>query len=231
MEFYGVIKSRRSVRKFTTEEVDKETLNRILEAGMWAPSAGNLQPWRFILVRDRELKEQLARIHTEYSRKAWSRFKPETAKDLTSRGATWNKKYLVDVPVWIIVCYRLTIQKGFDKHAYASSWCAIENMLLAATAENLASCPYTLANGEEQAIRQTLSMPKNHKIAAIIHIGHANKKPKPPKRRNPKTIIGHNKFPTSNYQHHQHNAPQIERSRETSPSNTSLLHCPQHQTQ
>lgn len=195
MEFFDVIKSRRSVRQFTTEDVDEETVNRILEVGMWAPSAGNLQPWRFIVARDKKLKEQLAKIHTEYSRRAWSKFKPEIAKDLARRGAMWNKIYLVDVPVWIIACYRLTIQKGFDENAYASTWCAIQNMLLAATAENLASCPYTLADGEEQAIREVLPIPRDHKIAAIIHIGHTKTKPKPPKRRNPKTIIGHDKFP------------------------------------
>ncbi len=195
MEFYDVVKHRRSVRKFKSDDVDEKTVKRILEAGMWAPSAGNLQPWRFVVVRDRRLKEQLAKIHTEYSHRAWSEFKPEVAKDLATRGAGWRKEYLVDVPVWIIACYRLTVQKGFDEVAFASTWCAIENMLLAATTEGLGCCPYTLAGGEEQTMREVLPIPKDHRIAAIIHIGYTDVRLKAPKRREFKTIVGYNRFP------------------------------------
>lgn len=195
MEFYDVVKRRRSVRKFKPDNVDESIVKRILEAGMWAPSAGNLQPWRFVVVRDKKLKEQLAKVHTEYSHKAWSKFKPEVAKDLASRGGSWRKEYLVDVPVWIIVCYKLTIQKGFDETAFASTWCAIENMLLAATAEGLGCCPYTLTNGEEQAIREVLPIPKDHRIAAIVHIGHTDVKLKAPERREFERLVGYDKFP------------------------------------
>jgi nitroreductase len=195
MEFYGAVMQRRSVRKFRPDDVDQASVGRFLEAAMWAPSAGNLQPWRFVVVRDRKLKERLAKIHTEYSRLSWSDFKPEVAKDLASRGGSWKKEYLVDVPVWIVVCYRLTVPKGFDESAFASTWCAIENMLLAATAEGLGCCPYTLADGEEQAIRGVLPIPKDHRIAGIVHIGHTDAKLKAPKRREFKAIVGYDKFP------------------------------------
>jgi len=195
MEFYDIVKHRRSVRKFKPDYVDEGVVKHILEAGMWAPSAGNLQPWRFVVVTERKLKEKLAVIHTEYSRKTWRGFKPEVAKDLASRGGTWNKEYLVDVPVWIVVCYRLTLQKGFDETAFASTWCAIENMLLAATAEGVGCCPYTLADGEEQAIREILLIPKDHRIAAIVHMGHTDVEPKAPERRDFKTIVGYDRFP------------------------------------
>ncbi len=195
MEFYDVITRRRSVRKFKPNDVDEKTVRRILEAGMWAPSTGNLQPWRFVVVQNKSIKEQLAKVHTDYSQKVWSKFKSEVAKDLASRGGGWRKEYLVDVPVWIIVCYRLTIQKGFDETAFASTWCAIENMLLAATAEGLGCCPYTLADGEEQAIREILPIPKDHRIAAIIHIGYTDAKLKAPNRREFRTLVGYNKFP------------------------------------
>ena len=120
---------------------------------------------------------------------------PEVAKDLASRGGSWKKEYLVDVPVWIVVCHRLTVPKGFDESAFASTWCAIENMLLAATAEGLGCCPYTLADGEEQAIRGVLPIPEDHRIAGIVHIGHTDAKLKAPKRREFKAIVGYDKFP------------------------------------
>ncbi len=195
MDFYDVIKRRRSVRRFRTDDIEEATLRRILDAGLWAPSAGNLQPWGFMVIQDRELKQRLAKIHTEYSYRAWSEFKPEVAKDLASRGGTWKKEYLVDVPVWIVASYRRTIQKGFDEAAFASTWCAIENVLLAATAEGLGSCPYTLADGEEQAVREVLPIPKDHRIAAMIHIGYTDAKLKAPKRREFETTVGYDKFP------------------------------------
>jgi nitroreductase len=195
MQFYDVIRRRRSVRKFKPDVVDNEIVKRVLEAGMWAPSAGNMQPWRFVVVQDRELKKRLADVHTEFSRKAWSTFEPKTERDLASRGGVWRKEYLVDVPVWIVTCYRLTVQKGFDEVAFASAWCAVENMLLAATAEGLGCCPYTLAEGEEQEIREVLPIPKDHKIAVIVHVGYTDVKVKAPLRREFGAIIGYDKFP------------------------------------
>jgi nitroreductase len=80
MQFYDVIRRRRSVRKFKPDVVDNEIVKRILEAGMWAPSAGNMQPWRFIVVQDRELKKRMANVHTEFSRRVWGKFEPEVAQ-------------------------------------------------------------------------------------------------------------------------------------------------------
>ena len=195
MEFYEVVKRRRSVRKFKPNRVDEKVLERILEAGLWAPSAGNLQPWRFVVVRNRTLKEKLAKIHTEYSRKAWGTFEPEIAKDLASRGGTWDKEYSANAPVWIVICYKLTSQRGFDENAFASTWCAIENILLAATAEGLGCCPYTLTGGEEQAIREVLPIPRDCRMAAIIHLGYTDVKLNQPKRKGFKVVVGYERFP------------------------------------
>jgi nitroreductase len=75
------------------------------------------------------------------------------------------------------------VQKGFDETAFASAWCAVENMLLAAAAEGLGCCPYTLAEGEEHEIREVIPIPKDHRIAAIVHIGYTDVKVKAPSRR------------------------------------------------
>ena len=60
------IRKRRSIREFTDEPVSRDALNKIVSAGIWAPSGLNNQPWRFVLVRDRDTREQLAQ-HTTYS--------------------------------------------------------------------------------------------------------------------------------------------------------------------
>ena len=60
------IKSRRSIRKFTSAEVDEQTIDTIIEMGTWAPSGLNNQPWKFVVVREKETLNKLSR-HTVYS--------------------------------------------------------------------------------------------------------------------------------------------------------------------
>jgi nitroreductase len=67
MDIFELIKTRRSIRKFTDEPVSDEIIDRIIEAGTWAPSGLNNQPWKFAVVRDKELKTNIATL-TRYSR-------------------------------------------------------------------------------------------------------------------------------------------------------------------
>ncbi|UCF57265.1 MAG: nitroreductase family protein, partial [Deltaproteobacteria bacterium] len=60
------IKSRRSIRKFTADDVDDQTLNQIIEMGTWAPSGLNNQPWKFVIVRNQDLRMELSR-QTRYA--------------------------------------------------------------------------------------------------------------------------------------------------------------------
>ena len=62
MDAIKAIKTRRSVRMYTDEAVSEEALNTILDCGRWAPSAGNRQPWRFIVIRSSEVKKRLSRL-------------------------------------------------------------------------------------------------------------------------------------------------------------------------
>ena len=59
-DVFDAMREARSVRRFTPEPVPDSTLGRILEAACWAPSAGNLQPWHFYVVKNRDLKTRLA---------------------------------------------------------------------------------------------------------------------------------------------------------------------------
>ena len=61
MEFLDIIHKRRSIRNFTDKKISEEDINKILSAGMVAPSAMNKQPWRFILIEDDKLKKEKAR--------------------------------------------------------------------------------------------------------------------------------------------------------------------------
>lgn len=196
MEFYEVIKRRRSVRSFqTNREIGEVIVRRLIEAACMAPSAGNTQPWRFIIIHDRKLLRRLAEINTKFSRLAWKAFDSGMARDIANRGGRWNKSYVADLPLVIVVCYKVGVNNLPDELMLASAWCAIENMLLAATAEGLGSCPYTLFKNEEKALKELFEIPDDYRIACIVHVGHVADMPKPPLKRKLEEITGYDKFP------------------------------------
>ena len=67
MDIFDIIKTRRSIRKFTEEPVSDKVIDRIIEAGTWAPSGLNNQPWKFAVIRDRDIKNSIAGL-THYGR-------------------------------------------------------------------------------------------------------------------------------------------------------------------
>jgi nitroreductase len=196
LEFYEAVRQRRSVRRFRTDgEVGDGVVWRLVEAASMAPSAGNSQPWRFVIVRDGVLLRRLAEVNTRFSRLAWEAFDSETARDVASRGGRWDKSYVAELPGVIVVCYGVGVKNIPDELMLASTWCAIENMLLAATAEGLGSCPYTLFRREEKAVKELFGVPEDYRIACIVHVGHALDVPKPPPKREVDEIVGHDRFP------------------------------------
>jgi nitroreductase len=194
MDFREVVVRRRSVRKLKEDAVPAESLNAVLDAGRWAPSAGNSQPWHFIVVKDAVVKEKIADACTLASKKAWSRFSPERAKYLAQRGGTWGKSYMKRVPVLMGVC--CMVPDGMrEELATASAWMAIENMLLAATNVGLGSCVYTTYDVEEEnALKDILRVPEEYRLAAIIQLGYASAEPPSSSGRGLEEIVSYEHF-------------------------------------
>lgn len=194
MEFVEVIARRRSIRKFREDPVSDGLLSRILEAGRWAPSAGNSQPWHFIVVTKPEVKRRIAQACTESSKKAWSHFPPERAKYLAQRGGSWDKSAMAKIPALVAVCYE-TPERIREELALGSAWTAIQNMLLAATTEGLGSCIYTFYDMNEQGkLKEILHVPKRYRIAAIIELGYSKMDPQPPSRKKLEEIVSYQHF-------------------------------------
>jgi len=194
MDFYEVVLKRRSIRKFKDDKVAREVLNKILEAGRWAPSGANLQPWKFIVITDPWVKAKIADTCTKYSKEVWRIFTPEIAKFLAGRGGTWNKSSMKSIPILITVCYQATDEPK-SEYALASTWAAIQNILLAAANENLASCIYTHAClEEEKALKQILAIPDAYHLAAIIQLGHPKAIPPTPPRKKLEEIVSYEHF-------------------------------------
>ncbi len=141
---------RRSVRRFKEDDVDDTTIIELLESANSAPSAGNLQPRDFIIVRDPEIKADLSR-------------------------AALNQRFISRAPVVIVVVAnfpRSMNTYGERGYLYAIQDCsaAIQNLLLAATAMGLGTC--WVGAFDEEMVSQILDLPDYTRPMAIIPVGY-----------------------------------------------------------
>lgn len=187
-----VIQDRRSIREFTPEDVSDQDLDMILESGRQAPSGENAQPWRFIIVRDREMRLKLGalagggsgrRFTSEFvTKKMQERF--SNLQDEEKRKAAFQKltsgqvsAFMADAPVNIVVCGKKDVwDMPYDTSA------AIENMLLMVTALGLGAC-WVIAPcidiRDEERVKALLGMPEGFKAVSILSVGHAQRPHRP----------------------------------------------------
>lgn len=147
------IRERRSTVRFKSEEVEEEKIQQILEAGRWAPSFMNRQPWEFIVVSDPEVKRQLTQIGVRLT--------------LFSEGIKQASAVIVVV----------VDPKKDPYHYIEDGSVSTQNMLLAAHSLGLASYWIGVFNlqGEkkspEEAVKETLKIPKDLRVIALLPIG------------------------------------------------------------
>jgi nitroreductase len=138
--------ARRSIRKYTSESVNEENIQTLLEAAMAAPSASNRKPWQFIVVTDRGTLDALAESHP-------------------------HGKMLFDAPLSISVCGDLS---DMERYWVQDCSAATENLLLAVTALGLGAVWLGVHPKEErvEAVRQVLGLPDQITPLNLISIGH-----------------------------------------------------------
>lgn len=122
------IKSRRSVRKYTSKQVSDELIEQIIQAGTYAPSAHNQQPWHFTIVQNKELINHISKISKEEMAKSDSDWYSKKGND-----ESFNLFY--GAPTIIIISGK---EKAFSSLTDCSA--AIQNMMLAANSLGLATC-------------------------------------------------------------------------------------------
>jgi nitroreductase len=161
MDLYEAINSRACVRGFTGEDVAGGTVDKLLEAACRAPTAGNLQPWRFFVVRDAAVKRLLAE-------------------------AAWGQSFVLEAPVVVVVCADLDVcahgygSRGETLYSIQDTAAAIENLLLAVVAEGLGAC--WVGAFEEQGASVALALPPGIRPLALIPIGHPARRPSTTRR-------------------------------------------------
>jgi nitroreductase len=118
MEFYDVIRTRRSVRRYSDRDVPGEVLERVLDAARLAPSANNKQPWRYIIVREQPRREEIARIAA-------------------------NQTFIAQAPVVIVLCAQQYVDHNswIGENMYlVDATISMDHLVLAARNEGLGTC-------------------------------------------------------------------------------------------
>jgi len=186
-----LMQSRRSIRRFAQRAVSREDLERLLEAARWAPSNHNRQPWKFIVIEDREKIRELAqqvRLGMENKVKSL----PEVAA-VHAVGLVEHGTFFADAPVVIVALHKLPIAAAAPlwdglRHPELVSGeplsvaMAIQNLLLAAHALGLGACVMTaplLADG----LTDMLQVPPGFAITALIAVGYPDEVPPTPRRK------------------------------------------------
>jgi len=168
MAVLEIIKKRRSIRKFTRKSVEKSKIKKILEAGQWAPSASNLQGWRFIIIDGPEIKKKIIEANAAY--------------------------FIEHAPVLITVVYDNRTENTEYKDHIQSASAAIQNILLASEELGLGAC-WVNNIPPKQILRKILNIPKCFDPIAIVALGYYEKRPTPLKRKYKlDEIISYNRF-------------------------------------
>lgn len=180
--FYDQMKTRRSVRDFSSDPVPLDLIEHCIRTAGTAPSGANQQPWRFVVVSNPEIKHKIRLAAEEEERDNYSRRFPQEWKDvLAPLGTNWHKEFLEIVPHLIVVFqinYEETGGQGTDlprmrkKHYYVgeSVGIAVGFLIAALHQAGLATLPHT--PNPMGFLNSILGRPKNEKPFVLLPVGY-----------------------------------------------------------
>jgi len=170
MDLMEAIKTRRSIRRYKPTNIPDNLIHSLIDSARHAPSGDNIQPWEFIIVKDKRIKEQLAKTHT------WSDF-------------------VKDAPICIVV---LADEKRAPSYFEVDAACATQNLLLAAHGLGLGACwvaVYDLCDANfERHVRNVLNVPSHLRVIAMVPIGYPDEKAEPRSLREIDKILHFDKY-------------------------------------
>ncbi len=188
IDLYEAMSTLRAVRRLKPDPVPEDVLHRVLQAAAWAPTGGNVQPFRIVVVRDRDRLERLGALYAA-GWAAYSAGHMDQLADAPENVRARNAKMLEagdhlaahfsELPVLLVFCFnpknmaitdarldRISVVGG------ASVYTAVQNALLACRAEGLGCVLTTLLCAEEPAVRALLEIPEPWGTAAAVPIGY-----------------------------------------------------------
>jgi nitroreductase len=189
MELYDAMRSAPTTRRFTSEPVERAALVRALDAARFAPSGGNRQGWRVVVVTERATREALRDLYLPHWRAymqltggAQMLAEPDAFEPRRTRMVRLADEYaenLAEVPVHLVLGVRLTDLAVTDEElprtsivGGASVYPFAQNLLLALRNEGLGASMTTLLVPAEREVRELLAIPDDIALAAHIGVGH-----------------------------------------------------------
>ncbi len=155
----ALLRERRSIRRYRPDPVPDEMVAQVLEAGRWAPSAGNRQPWAFIVVRDETIRRQVAQ-HAAYYFIRWA--------------------HVAEAPLLIVLCGDAR-NRVYRRFLHEDVGLAGGQMMLQAKALGLGSC--WIGALDRKAIAAILKLPDHLEIVGLLTVGFPAEDPPPPPRK------------------------------------------------
>lgn len=160
MDILEIIKNRRSVREFQKKEIPKEIIEKLIEALIWAPSAGNLQSRKFYFIFNQKIKEELAKV-------------------------ALGQDFIAQASLVIVGCTDDKIslrygERGKNLYSICDVSASIQNLVLLAHAKGLGTC--WIGSFDEGEVSKILSLPENLRPIVILPVGWPAEKPEAPPR-------------------------------------------------
>jgi len=184
MEFYDVINKRRTIRDFTDEPVDVEAIKRIISAGLKAPTNDHMRNWEFVVLTDKaiitqaisKIPKKVSGKRVDFILKTW-RLTDECQQKMYIDAIPKQYEMLLQSSCLVLPFFKqkanLMEPKNLSSlNAFASIWCCIENILLAAAAEGLAGAIRIPSGDEPIHIAEVLKIPKEYVLPCYVAIGH-----------------------------------------------------------
>ena len=188
LDVYAAMSTLRAVRRLTGQPIPDLVLERVLQAAAWAPTGGNAQPWRIVLVRDVAAKQALGTLYAA----SWTRFSAGYRRNLdamtpadrlrqerTLDAGDYLATHFHAAPAIAVFCFNPNNMAITDSKLArvsvvggASIYTAVQNLMLACRAEGLGCVLTTLLCEHEQEVRQVLTIPEPWGTAAAVPMGY-----------------------------------------------------------
>ena len=169
------LKSRRSVREFSSESIPLKVIKNIVSSASSAPSGANKQPWKFCIVKDPKLKKKI-RVAAEFEEKEnyAHRFPEEWLIDLNQFGTDWHKDFLEEAPYLIVLFKQVYDLKGGKqtKNYYVNESVGIAAGFLLTAIHNAGLIALTHTPSPMGFLEKILKRPKNERAFLLIPVGY-----------------------------------------------------------
>ena len=184
MDVYEAIFSRRTVRDFQAKAIDEEIIKKIIDVGLRAPSNDHLREWEFVVIKDQSVRvKAIDRVQKHYTKEevetwldSWNSVGP-VQRSMYLDGVPKQYRMLLSAGCLILPFFRqpwplLKPENLSSLNAFASIWCCIENMLIAAASEGIYGVTRIPFDEEIKYIKEVVNCPADYEIPCYLALGY-----------------------------------------------------------